>query len=153
MQRTSFLIAGTVVSKHHHNQHHWPKSYQYSHSWWKEREIESVSEVSCIFWGEVKFAKCALTHDKCTWVEGLYLEDASGAFAEPQPQAKTQEGKPQHLQKHRNKRKPQNTNISGYIVSHNAQGQLKINWYSNCVGLNRWCVGEQNLFYMQCTLL
>lgn len=52
---------------------------------------------------------CVLTHDKRTGA--LKLEEASGAPAEPQPQAETQEDKPQQLPKHTGGEiKPQHTN-------------------------------------------
>lgn len=39
----------------------------------------------------------APTRHEGTGVEFLYLEDASGAYAEPQPQAEAQQGEAQHL--------------------------------------------------------
>lgn len=67
LQSASLLVAGTVVSKHHHKQHHCPESDQHSH-----------------------------TNNKCAGAEFLHMEDRSCVVAEPQPQAKSKEGKPHH---------------------------------------------------------
>ena len=60
LQSTYFLIAGAVVSKRHHNQHHSPESDQHSHSWFKKTEGQERESDTCdrlnIFM--ISFEKC-----------------------------------------------------------------------------------------------